>query len=485
MASLQECTSDRAKRCAREEDKGYHQCTEERDQGYNACTQNRDDGYRDCCDWAPCSWFCDAWVWVSHVVCVVWTWIANVVCVAWKWLSRVVCVLWVYVSAPICLIPGIGKSFTDVVDAGLRIGSAAIGSFFSGVFDFVAHPVESMETIISMFRGCPSITADQKSALQIISHHGAPLELPENTIQSCVRALQLGANALEVDICMTLDGHLILWHDWDPDDLISIARQMDVPSGNAFKPDVPVVGSQWRKPTIELTLDQFREYFSYADQRDSVTKVKWGIDHGPVELRIPTLKEFFSAALEWSQLRTVYLDIKMPSTSALRYAGPMAEQISALIGSRSHTDLQVVVMVPDSLVLQVMKARAAEKGFDLMFTWDVEFPPGVILNPRKYSAVDHAISSMFHNSVASVGKPTIATAFSWRTYRRTIEYDIRRWNEVNVAPATNAGIPIQLLITWTINDRDWMTCLAKMGVSGIITDNIADLVGVATATGRV
>ncbi len=58
-------------------------CIEWAEERTRECAQTEDQGYRDCCEWAPCSWFCDAWVWVSNVVCVLWTWITTVVCVAW------------------------------------------------------------------------------------------------------------------------------------------------------------------------------------------------------------------------------------------------------------------------------------------------------------------------------------------------------------------------------------------------------------------
>lgn len=484
--SWKECTVDRAKKCAREEDKGHNHCSEERDYGYNKCTENRDNGYRDCCTWWPCSWACRAWVWVSNIVCVVWTWISNIVCVVWTWIKNIVCVLWVYASAAICMIPGIGKYITDFLDGALAIVLGAIGSIIGGFVDFITNPKESIETIISFFRGCPSARAVEMQPLHIIAHHGTPLELPENTIQSCHRAIDLGATALEVDICMTSDEHLVLWHDWDPDSLISVARQTEVAgSDNAFSPDVPEIGSEWRKPTIDLTLDQFRQHFTYSDERDSVVRIKYEIDHGKIDLTIPTLDEFFRAAVTWEALRVVYIDIKMPATSALRYAGLMADKIHRLISDELRAGFTVVLMVPDSLVLQVMKARAQENDYDLVFTWDVEFPPFVVLNPTRFSAIDHATSSLFHNSVASVGRPTSLTLLPWRVYRRTVEYDIGRWNRVNSDPAKfNAGVKIDTMVAWTINESHEMKCLAQMGVSGIITDKINDLIDVAAEVGR-
>jgi glycerophosphoryl diester phosphodiesterase len=304
-------------------------------------------------------------------------------------------------------------------------------------------------------------------------------------LQSCQRALTLGATALEIDICMTADEQLILWHDWDPNDPVSVSRQTGVAqSDNAFKPHAPELDDRWRKPTIDLNLVDFRDHFSYRDQRDSAAAIKWKIDHGEIDLTIPTLPEFFAAATQWETLRTVYVDVKMPATAALRYAGLVADQIRALSGEMRQRQFNVVVMVPNSPVLHAMKARAEEKGYSLVFTWDVEFPAGLILNPLRYSAVDHATSSPFHNAAASVGRP-VASPFAWRIYRRTMEYDIRRRNQVNADPlAQNAGVRIDSLIAWTINDKDEMACLTQMGVSGIITDKIGDLVAVADANGR-
>lgn len=106
---------ERIRRCTQTRDDGYNKCTETRDEGYNACTQTRDDGYRKCCTWWPCSWFCRAWVWISHIVCVVWTWISNIVCVAWTWVKNIVCVAWVIFTTIICVVfDAIIKVFTAI-----------------------------------------------------------------------------------------------------------------------------------------------------------------------------------------------------------------------------------------------------------------------------------------------------------------------------------------------------------------------------------
>ena len=112
--------------CSREEDRGYNECAREEDLGYNECARREDRGYRNCCDWAPCSWFCNAWVWVSNLVCVAWTWVSNIVCVAWTTISTLVCVVWAVIEiilTPIAWlitwitsIPIIGRLIDEIIN---------------------------------------------------------------------------------------------------------------------------------------------------------------------------------------------------------------------------------------------------------------------------------------------------------------------------------------------------------------------------------
>jgi glycerophosphoryl diester phosphodiesterase len=51
--------------------------------------------------------------------------------------------------------------------------------------------------------------------LRLYAHRGASLLCPENTIEAFQRALQDGANALELDVHATADGHFVVAHDPD------------------------------------------------------------------------------------------------------------------------------------------------------------------------------------------------------------------------------------------------------------------------------
>ena len=57
-------------------------CAQWADDGYNSCGHYSDHGREECCDWAPCSWFCDAYYWVAKWVCDFFVWVVKWVCIA-------------------------------------------------------------------------------------------------------------------------------------------------------------------------------------------------------------------------------------------------------------------------------------------------------------------------------------------------------------------------------------------------------------------
>jgi glycerophosphoryl diester phosphodiesterase len=390
-------------------------------------------------------------------------------------------------TLPICLIStkfvrildGIGGALSGIIDGAVGGLLAAV----KGTLYAVTHPLDSIDTVLNWFRGCPGVQSDAVLAggpqsIMTIAHHGYTKVWPENTAQSCNAALRRGADAVEIDLCLTGDGQVVLWHDWSPDDVVALARQIGKPSGQAYYPSVPALGSGWRRPIDELTLGELREHYGYTNREDAAVRIANDISHGPRDTTIPTLTEFL-ADIDAPHLKVLFLDVKMPG-SAAGNAETMADQIHDAL-TRAEFDLgRTVLMVPDMAVLKALRSRSQEKGYGFAFTWDIEFPPGIVLNPTRFSAIDHAVTP-FHNTVASVGRPTGATFLPWKTYRQTIQHDIVRWNAVNADPGgQNAGRRISMLVAWTLDDEDELRCLVRMGVSGIITNSpelLAKLLG--------
>ncbi len=62
---------------------------------------------------------------------------------------------------------------------------------------------------------------------QVVAHRGASDENAEHTLRAYASALEQGAEALECDVRLTADGHLVCVHDRD---LRRIAARRDVVS---------------------------------------------------------------------------------------------------------------------------------------------------------------------------------------------------------------------------------------------------------------
>lgn len=59
----------------------------------------------------------------------------------------------------------------------------------------------------------PAAGATGRPAVQVIAHRGASDDAPEHTLAAYKRALEAGADALECDVRLTRDGHLVCVHD--------------------------------------------------------------------------------------------------------------------------------------------------------------------------------------------------------------------------------------------------------------------------------
>jgi glycerophosphoryl diester phosphodiesterase len=103
----------------------------------------------------------------------------------------------------------------------------------------------------------------------LYAHRGAAAELPENTLSSFRRALDAGAGALETDVHMTRDGHVVVSHDATGERMAGVVRAIrhatldEVRSWDAGFGFIdrdgarPFVRKGFRIPTLEEMLAEF------------------------------------------------------------------------------------------------------------------------------------------------------------------------------------------------------------------------------------
>ncbi len=98
----------------------------------------------------------------------------------------------------------------------------------------------------------------------VIAHRGYSLMAPENTIISYRKAIEAGADMLEVDINLTRDGQLVMIHDhylerttngtgFVHDYSLSELKELD--AGFHFQPGMDVVRIPTAEETIQLAMD--------------------------------------------------------------------------------------------------------------------------------------------------------------------------------------------------------------------------------------
>jgi glycerophosphoryl diester phosphodiesterase len=302
-----------------------------------------------------------------------------------------------------------------------------------------------------LFRFCPisKLKVDKENLFLVCGHRGSPVNEPENTIPSFERALREGVNSLETDLCVTKDKEVILWHDWNPYELVALIRENGIEPEVAYKPYFPAPFSGFRNKTSELGLEDFRKHFNYTKKGES----------NPVNSHIPTFREFLDWIKDKPQIKYVFLDIKVPKDEK-ELIIVILEQLETFTKELNlSTSFIIETLFPE--VLQVAK----NKYPNLIYSLDVEIPPGFVFLPRIHSTIKVAMKNQ--NDVAIIMRPRQITIANWITFRRVIWYDVRKRLRLNKRQNTPK---IDFLIGCTINDKREMECLIKSGINGMQTD---------------
>lgn len=275
----------------------------------------------------------------------------------------------------------------------------------------------------------------------VIGHRGAPRFEVENTIPSFARALELGANALEADVCVTRDGHFVLWHDCHPDDKVALVRQAGEEKDYLYKPDAPPADSEWRRPVPELTLEELRAHYGYIprEEKDG-TKKRAGI---------ALLDDLFGWSKGADRLELVCLDVKLGEKEIAA-----ARQLASAVreGRRSgriREDLAIAFLCPheETLVAVLTESRRESLGKNVWIFGDFELP----------GALD--VAKRFGISCVSFG---VSRRF-WVGFV----------HELETVLSARADGRIDKVIVWTINDGERLRELVDLGVDGILTDDPA------------
>jgi glycerophosphoryl diester phosphodiesterase len=299
-----------------------------------------------------------------------------------------------------------------------------------------------------------------------IGHRGSPAREIENTIASFDRAMREGANGLEVDLSMTREGEIVLWHDWDPNDTVSILRESGFEPFVKYKPHPPAIGSEFRKRINKITLDEFFDNYDY--------KIRHGNTSDSAGAAIPTLRDFFEWSKHQDNLLIVFFDIKCPHDECDLSVGVL-EKVKDLV-EEFKPAFKIVMETASPDVYRIMKDNFNYYEYSL----DIEPGAGIILDPSEYSAVKAAIDN--NNNYAIALRPRKITVANWTTFRRIVRHDIKLRKTHN---DSNPDRYIEPLICATVSKTSELKCLLKMGVGGIQTDFPDRLYRIAKRYGKI
>jgi glycerophosphoryl diester phosphodiesterase len=303
-----------------------------------------------------------------------------------------------------------------------------------------------------------------------IGHRGAPHFFPENTLASFRQALDLGANGIELDLCLTKDNQIAVFHDPEPVrhpanidrtsfemlpfDLVSPEFSSDgreafikrLSNGEYQTSEVRPMRSSDEFDIVQLTLSQIREYYRYRHVQ--------GVEYG-----IPLLEDLLSlAASEPMRLELLVLDVKNPDWDDdkdkdrfLQYGTLLGERLRRFPGLSQR----LIVANDNERVLASLRDGIRRTGeARCEFVYDA---PGSFWSLFHLGKNPLKVSRRMGNAVVSVG--SLGRPGSLAEIREAVrDRDYNRKSSVTT------------VIHWTLNEGEQMHESLGAGVNGIITD---------------
>jgi glycerophosphoryl diester phosphodiesterase len=247
---------------------------------------------------------------------------------------------------------------------------------------------------------------------QVVAHRGASAEAPEHTLAAYQAALAAGAGALECDVRLTADGHLVCVHD----------RKVDRTSNGRGKVS-----------TLELARLEELDFGAWHRSRDEDPD----LEDGPGQYRVLTLRRLLELVAGYSRRVELAIEVKHPT----RYAGLVERNLVDLLDEFGWAHPRQVGAAP----VRVMSfSRVAVKRIHrLAPKLDTVF----LFEPIAYRLTDGVLP----RSVPIAG-PSI---------------EILRSRPETVGRIRQSGRRVHV---WTVDDESDVELCLSLGVDAIITN---------------
>jgi glycerophosphoryl diester phosphodiesterase len=289
-----------------------------------------------------------------------------------------------------------------------------------------------------LYEGERLVPGDPRRPLRVVAHRGAARHLPENTPPAFARAMELGADAVETDVCRTRDGVWILWHDNQPGDPVSLARGVGAEDFE-WLANWPGVLDPRRRPVYEMTLAEMRAAPCGYSRHGGVRDLLEG-DERP-EAPFALLDELVAWSAGDRRVAELFIDVKLRPEDAAHTA-----ELEALLDARLRPELVVNLLLPHRELLEALDPLPPRARVHRVP--DFELPGGI-------------------DELAGLGVRRASFGYStrrtWGDFTRELAAVLRARDEGELDHIT----------VWTVNDPQRLTALADARVDAVLTDEPA------------
>jgi len=331
---------------------------------------------------------------------------------------------------------------------------------FNGIHTTIHHPVQTALAIlaVSALSACGNMNTSSKSALAtldgqpplVVAHRGASGYLPEETLEAYARAVELGADVIEMDLLVTKDGVLVARHD------PNLAISTDVAKHPEFAS---------RKKTMQVDGETQTGWF-VQDFTLAEVKTLGGISTDAErpqqfngQFKIPTFQEIidFAKAKTKETGRTIAIYPETKNPTWFRDMGlPMEDKLVAMINAAGWNSKTAPIFVqsfePGSL--KYMKSKGLNTRLIQLIDGDgIDMKTGVMTYAvpvdRPYEWTKAGDKRTFSSMVTPAGLAEIKTYADgigpWKRYIFSIQgtigadgkaIDINKDGKINDADAT-------------------------------------------------
>jgi glycerophosphoryl diester phosphodiesterase len=269
--------------------------------------------------------------------------------------------------------------------------------------------------------------------LDIQGHRGARGLSPENTAPAFEKAMKLGVDTLELDLVMTSDNQLIVYHDTELN--LELCKKMD--RSNLIS-----------RPISEMKLSELKELDCGGLPNSRFPNQVLVPNTPPITLgEVFELVKKFESENPTSKKVKVNIESKFPKNPNAKMFNDFAALILEEIKKASFED-RTIVQSFHHQILPIIKSKNPK------LTTAALFAPGKFEFIQLKLGWRNKIQDSILESTMKVNADIVSPYFSY----------------VDESLMSKAKIYQLKVIPWTVNEIDDMKYLIQLGVDGIITD---------------